>query len=139
VNRTCFLATDFGNYCRAKAQFETIGQTTHIGCVLRNRFDASRRASHECTNHRFQVCRHAGHRGIVAPDLAGAKALITHWLSTRAGKFCRLDVVEGLGLSKWLEAEGLPCVGRVTTMVRGKAPQSGEGPKVFAVAAQALG
>lgn len=76
---------------------------------------------------------------IVAPDLAGAKALITHWLSTRAGKFCRLDVVEGLGLSKWLEAEGLPCVGRVTTMVRGKAPQSGEGPKVFAVAAQALG
>jgi predicted N-acetyltransferase YhbS len=76
---------------------------------------------------------------IVAPDLTGAKALITHWLSTRAGKFCRIDVVEGLGLSKWLEAEGLPCVGMVTTMVRGKAPPSGEGPKVFAVAAQALG
>lgn len=76
---------------------------------------------------------------IVAPDLAGAKALITHWLSTRAGKFCRIDVVEGLGLSKWLEAEGLPFVGMVTTMVRGKAPQPGEGPKVFAVAAQALG
>jgi hypothetical protein len=76
---------------------------------------------------------------IVAPDLAGAKALICHWLSARAGKFCRIDVVEGLGLSKWLEAEGLPSVGTVTTMVRGKAPQSGEGPKVFALAAQALG
>jgi predicted N-acetyltransferase YhbS len=76
---------------------------------------------------------------IVAPDLAGAKALICYWLSARAGKFCRIDVVEGLGLSKWLEAEGLPCVGTVTTMVRGKAPQAGEGPKVFALAAQALG
>ncbi len=76
---------------------------------------------------------------IVAPDLAGAKALIGHWLSARAGKFCRIDVVEGLGLSKWLEAEGLPNVGAVTTMVRGKAPQAGQGPKVFALAAQALG
>jgi predicted N-acetyltransferase YhbS len=76
---------------------------------------------------------------IVAPDLSGAKALICYWLSARAGKFCRIDVVEGLGLSKWLEAEGLPCVGTVTTMVRGKAPQPGEGPKVFALAAQALG
>lgn len=76
---------------------------------------------------------------IVAPDLAGAKALICHWLSARAGKFCRIDVVAGLGLSKWLEGEGLPCVGTVTTMVRGKAPPTSEGPKVFALAAQALG
>jgi len=29
-----------------------------------------------------------------------AKALICHWLSARAGKFRRIDVVEGLGLSK---------------------------------------
>lgn len=76
---------------------------------------------------------------IVAPDLAGAKTLICHWLSARAGKFCRIDVVEGLGLSKWLEAEGLPCVGTVTTMVRGTAPTSQEGPQVYALAAQALG
>lgn len=76
---------------------------------------------------------------IVAPDLAGAKVLITHWLSARAGKFCRIDVVEGLGLSRWLEAEGLPCVGTVTTMVRGKAPLPQEGPQVFAIASQALG
>ncbi|MCB2046855.1 MAG: GNAT family N-acetyltransferase [Novosphingobium sp.] len=76
---------------------------------------------------------------IVAPDLDGAKVLITHWLGARAGKFCRIDVVEGLGLSKWLEAEGLPCVGTVTTMVRGKAPMPQEGPQVFAIAAQALG
>jgi GNAT superfamily N-acetyltransferase len=76
---------------------------------------------------------------IVAPDLDGAKALICHWLNARAGKFCRIDVVEGLGLSKWLEAEGLPCISTVTTMVRGKAPQPDDGPRVFAVAAQALG
>lgn len=76
---------------------------------------------------------------IVAPDLAGAKHLITHWLGARAGKFCRIDVVEGLGLSKWLEAEGLPCVGTVTTMAKGKPPCPQQGPQVFAIAAQALG
>ena len=76
---------------------------------------------------------------IVAPDLAGAKVLITHWLGARAGRFCRIDAVEGLGLSRWLEQVGLPCVGTVTTMVKGTAPCPQKGPKVFAIAAQALG
>ena len=76
---------------------------------------------------------------IVAPDLGGAQALVTHWLGAKAGRFCRIDALVGTGLSEWLEDIGLPCVGKVTTMVRGKAPK-GSGPaKVFAVASQAFG
>ncbi|WP_245638354.1 GNAT family N-acetyltransferase [Croceicoccus bisphenolivorans] len=76
---------------------------------------------------------------IVAPDLEGAKVLTTHWLGARAGRFCRIDVVEGLGMSRWLDEMGLPKVGTVTTMVRGTAPAVAEGPRVFGLAAQALG
>lgn len=57
---------------------------------------------------------------IVAPDLEGAKVLVSHWMGTRAGRFCRIDVVEGLGLSRWLENMGLPKYDSMTTMVRGR-------------------
>lgn len=76
---------------------------------------------------------------VVAPDAAGAKALILHWLGTNAGSFCRLDVTEQSGLSSWLDEMGLPCVGRVKTMVRGTAPAGEAGVAVQALAAQALG
>lgn len=76
---------------------------------------------------------------IVAPDLDGAKVLATHWLSARAGRFCRMDVVEGYGMSRWLEEMGLPKVGSVTTMVRGTAPAVMDSPRVFGLATQALG
>lgn len=76
---------------------------------------------------------------IVAPDLEGAQALVTHWLGTKAGKFCRIDAVEGTGLPEWLEDIGLPRVGTVISMVRGKAPVATGAGKVFAVAAQAFG
>ena len=76
---------------------------------------------------------------IVAPDLEGAKVLTAHWLGARAGRFCRIDVVEGLGLSRWLESMDLPKVGTVTTMVRGIAPAVLEGPRVFGLPAQAYG
>lgn len=76
---------------------------------------------------------------IVAPDLNGAKALASHWLTAKAGSFCRLDVSEAGGLSPWLEEMGLPRVGTVTTMVRGPAPQPSGAAVVFGLAAQALG
>jgi len=76
---------------------------------------------------------------VVAPDIGGAKVLVSHWLGARAGRFCRIDAIEGLGMSRWLEELGLPCVGTVTTMVKGTAPPVGEGPRVFTLAAQALG
>lgn len=76
---------------------------------------------------------------LVAPDLGGAQALVTHWLGAKTGKFCRIDAIEGTGLSEWLEDIGLPCVGTVTTMVRGKAPAISAEVRVFGVASQAFG
>ena len=76
---------------------------------------------------------------VVAPDVHGAKALILHWLGANTGTFCRLDVTEASGLSGWLAGLGLPCVGRVKTMVLGTAPRGDAAIAVHALAAQALG
>lgn len=76
---------------------------------------------------------------VVAPDQAGARALILHWLATGAGSFCRLDVTEAGGLSPWLAEIGLPCVGRVRTMVRGTAPATDQELAIYALVTQALG
>lgn len=75
----------------------------------------------------------------VAPDALAAKALIAHWLGSKAGKFCRVDVPESSGLSAWLEERGLPCVGSVTTMVRGKPLAAAPDAKIFSLVNQALG
>jgi predicted N-acetyltransferase YhbS len=76
---------------------------------------------------------------VIAPDLGGAKALITHWLGTQTGSFCRIDIAEESGLGPWLEDLGLPEVGRVTRMALGPAPVPGDAAATFALAAQALG
>ncbi len=91
----------------------------------------------------FAVLRRFG-RGwaiapVIAPDLVGAKALISHWLGTQAGSFCRIDIPEESGLGAWLEEFGLLQVGRVTRMALGPAPVPGEAATVFGLAAQALG
>ena len=75
----------------------------------------------------------------VAPDAVAAKALISHWLGTKTGKFCRIDVPESSGLSAWLEELGLPRVGTVTTMVRGKPLAGTADTKLFSLVNQALG
>jgi hypothetical protein len=75
----------------------------------------------------------------VAPDPVAAKALISHWLGSKTGKFCRIDVPESSGLSAWLEELGLPRVGTVTTMVRGKALAGAPDAKLFSLVNQALG
>lgn len=76
---------------------------------------------------------------VIAPDLTGAKALISHWLGTQTGSFCRIDIPEDSGLGPWLEELGLPQVGRVTRMALGPAPVPGSDAAVFGLAAQALG
>ena len=76
---------------------------------------------------------------VVAPDVQGAKALITHWLGSKAGMFTRLDVPGDSGLREWLEDLGLASVGEVTTMVRGVAPKRGAPARTFAITSQALG
>ncbi len=75
----------------------------------------------------------------VAPDLGGAKALISHWLGSNAGMFCRLDVPDDCGLPGWLDGLGLQCVGRVTRMVRGKALPRDPAARTFSLVTQALG
>ncbi|MFN3468731.1 MAG: GNAT family N-acetyltransferase [Novosphingobium sp.] len=91
----------------------------------------------------FAVMRRFG-RGwligpVVAPDLAGAKALVAHWLGTQTGSFCRIDVPDASGLGAWLEETGLPAVGQVTCMALGPAPVPGHDAALFGLAAQALG
>lgn len=76
---------------------------------------------------------------VVAPDVAGAKALILHWLAVKQGRFCRIDITAESGLGDWLEELGLPRVGSVRTMARGPAPVTAPFPAVFGLAAQALG
>ena len=76
---------------------------------------------------------------VVAPDMAGAKALILHWLAVKKGSFCRIDIPAESGLGDWLEGLGLPCVGTVRTMARGPAPVPAPGTTVYALASQALG
>jgi predicted N-acetyltransferase YhbS len=75
----------------------------------------------------------------IAPDAGGAKALISHWLGSNAGMFCRLDVPEESGLSAWLDDLGLPCVGRVMRMVRGPLPPLDPSVTTFSLTTQALG
>ncbi len=75
----------------------------------------------------------------VAPDTGGAKALISHWLGSNSGMFCRLDVPEESGLSNWLDELGLPCVGRVMRMTRGVNPRTDPGIRTFSLTTQALG
>ncbi|PTQ12701.1 GNAT family N-acetyltransferase [Sphingomonas oleivorans] len=76
---------------------------------------------------------------VVAPDIVRAKALISHWLGSQAGKFTRLDIPGDSGLSAWLEDLGIVRVGRVVTMLRGKPlPATGD-MRSFAIVTQALG
>lgn len=91
----------------------------------------------------FALVRRFGHGReigpIVAPDLQGAKALVTHWLGINAGAFCRIDAVDGTGISEWLTQVGLPAVGSVTSMARGPLA-GGSGPaRVYGIPAQAFG
>jgi GNAT superfamily N-acetyltransferase len=75
----------------------------------------------------------------VAPDALAAKAIISHWLGSKAGKFCRIDVPESSNLSAWLEEIGLPRVGTVTTMVRGKPLPASADTQIFSLISQAMG
>ncbi len=91
----------------------------------------------------FALFRRFGHGFVVgptvAPDIHGAKALISHWLGSQADKFCRLDVPEDSQLSAWLDDLDLPDVGRVTRMARGPQLPAGEDVHIFSLVSQALG
>lgn len=75
----------------------------------------------------------------IAPDIGGAKALISHWLGSNSGIFCRLDTPEEGGLSTWLDGLGLPRVGHVVRMVRGNSLAIDPSAMTYSLTMQALG
>jgi hypothetical protein len=76
---------------------------------------------------------------VVAPDAAGARALIAHWVNLYAGKFVRIDVDFATGLTEWLETLGLQRAGGPAAMVRGPDLARGTMPRQFALVSQAFG
>jgi hypothetical protein len=76
---------------------------------------------------------------VIAPDVARAKALISHWAGSYAGAFMRIDVTGASGLSPWLSDLGLIQVDNVITMVRGEPPLLDQNSHQYAIISQALG
>ena len=76
---------------------------------------------------------------VIASNDIGARALIAHLVSLSAGRFVRIDLDFDSGLTAWIEEQQLHRVGTVTTMVRGTLKVAAEGPRLFALATQALG
>lgn len=75
---------------------------------------------------------------VVAPDADAARLLIADCLRNTQG-FVRVDVDITSGLSQWLESLGLPCVGGVTIMVRGRVPERGPALGGWALFSHAIG
>ncbi len=73
---------------------------------------------------------------VVAPDPAGAQALIGHFLAANPGQFIRIDVTEESGFAPWLRDLGLADAGEVVRMVRGAETDR---LRSFALASQAFG
>jgi hypothetical protein len=75
---------------------------------------------------------------IVAPDESLAIALIADQLKSNGG-FARVDIpTDAVKLAEWLEAAGIPCVDRVTVMIRGEMPKRSSEERVFGLVSQAL-
>lgn len=73
---------------------------------------------------------------VVAPDPAGAQALIGHFLAANPGQFIRIDVTEESGFAPWLRELGLADAGGAVRMVRGAGTDR---LRSFALASQAFG
>jgi hypothetical protein len=59
-------------------------------------------------------------------------------LQTNSG-FARVDIpTDASKVAAWLEAAGLPCVDRVTVMIRGDMPKRASNERVFGLVSQAL-
>jgi N-acetylglutamate synthase-like GNAT family acetyltransferase len=97
---------------------------------------------HDGSARGFAMLRRSG-RGhviapVVAPDTAGAKALIAHLSGLNAGRFTRIDIDFDTGLAEWLESIGLMRADAPTTMVRGT-PLATAAPRLYALVTQAFG
>ncbi|MFO1425732.1 MAG: GNAT family N-acetyltransferase [Steroidobacteraceae bacterium] len=91
----------------------------------------------------YGIARRWGRGIVIGPVVAAtaddATALIAFLAARHVGAFVRIDVTESSGLSPWLESQGLPCVDRVTSMVRGTLPSCAADATLFALSSQSLG
>lgn len=77
---------------------------------------------------------------VVAPDMAGARALIAHLAGQNAGRFTRIDIDAASGLMNFLEDLGMKRVDAPTTMWRGTQDEHEVGsPLLVSLVTQALG
>lgn len=79
----------------------------------------------------YACAREFGHGVVIGPvvatgagSAADAMDLITALAGHARGRFLRIDVPEGSGLSAWLAEMGLPCVGHAVPMVRDVRPRA---------------
>lgn len=90
----------------------------------------------------FAVLHRFGHGHtlgpVVAPDADAARWLIADGIR-QANGFVRIDVDAQSGLPAWLDSLGLPRVGTVTIMVRGRAPERGPAWGNWALFTHAIG
>ncbi len=98
---------------------------------------------HSGTLDGYAIMRRFGRGVVIGPVIAsddiGAQALIAHLVSLAAGRFVRLDIDYGSGLTPWIEELQLHRAGTVTAMTRGTLDAHPEGPRLFALATQAMG
>jgi GNAT superfamily N-acetyltransferase len=91
----------------------------------------------------FALFRRFGHGYVIGPVVAqdelAARALIAHWVGSKAGKFMRIDVPDNGPLSDWLGALGLVQTSVVKTLRRGPLPTPEGQAHLFALVNQALG
>lgn len=114
--------------------------------LMRNLFDLSQFAVIRGKGHvsAFAAIRAFG-RGevigpVVAPNLDDATALVSHFISSRAGAFLRVDTDAGSGLAPWLAGHGLTHAGGGIAMARpANIRPAAPAVTTFALANQALG
>lgn len=90
----------------------------------------------------FLLVRDFGRGKLLGPLVAEDEPMALALLSSAAmsGSFLRADIPEtATMLRQWLDSAGLPCVGQVRTMLRGAKAEPSSGPRIFALASQALG
>ncbi len=76
---------------------------------------------------------------VVASSLEDAKALVSHFIAKRPGRFLRVDTDAEAGLADWLAEQGLAHVGGGITMARPVEERAKPAVTTFALANQALG
>ncbi|RCW19903.1 acetyltransferase (GNAT) family protein [Ciceribacter lividus] len=76
---------------------------------------------------------------VVASTLGDAKALVSHFIAKRPGRFLRVDTDADAGLADWLAENGLAHVGGGITMARPVEHRATPAATTFALANQALG